>query len=276
MFLLYKRRHFVYNIKKSRWGKGEKTTMQRLEGLMRKALQSYQMIAPGDRVLVGVSGGKDSVALAVGLARLRAYYEAPFTLVALSLDAQFDGRPTDYTPLQQLFAEYEVPYEVRRTEIGRIVFADRQEKNPCALCAKMRRGALHEAARALGCNKVALGHHLDDAIETFYMNLWGEGRLGCFSPKTWLSRRQLTCIRPMVLATEAEVAHAVRSLGLPVVKNPCPVDGTTRRQQMKEYVHTMVHQDPAFRQKMLGALQKADLDGWGPAAVERRRTPPSE
>ena len=244
--------------------------MQRLEGLVRKAMQSYQMIEPGDHVCVGVSGGKDSVALTIALARLRQYYEKPFTITALSLDPQFGGQPTDYTPLQQLFSQYDLPYVIRRTDIGHIVFDVRAEKNPCALCAKMRRGALHDAAKALGCNKIALGHHLDDAIETFYMNLWGEGRLGCFAPKMYLSRKQLTCIRPLVLATEAEVQHAVRALGLPVVKSACPADGATRRQQMKQTVREMVHRDPAFRQKMLGALQGADLDGWGPVAAPRR------
>ncbi len=237
--------------------------MQRLEGLMRKAMQQYDMIAPGDHVCVGVSGGKDSVALTIGLARLRKYYEKPFALTALSLDPQFGGVPTDYGPLEQLFAAYEVPYVVRRTEIGHIIFDVRKEANPCALCAKMRRGALHDTAKELGCNKIALGHHLDDAIETFYMNLWREGRIGSFSPKMYLSRKDITCIRPMVLATEAEVQRAVRELALPVVKSACPADGVTERENMKEFVRGMVHKDPAFRQKMLGALQKSGIDGWG-------------
>lgn len=245
--------------------------MQRLEGLMRKAMQEYDMIQPGDHVCVGVSGGKDSVALTIGLARLRSYYEKPFTLTALSLDPQFSGKTTDYSPLEELFARYDVPYVVRRTDIGHIVFDVRREENPCSLCAKMRRGALHDAAKQLGCNKIALGHHLDDAIETFYMNLWREGRIGCFSPVTYLSRKELTFIRPMVLATEAEVVRAGRSLQLPVVKSTCPADGVTERQQMKLFVAEMVHKDPAFRQKMLGALQKSGIDGWGPQAPGRRR-----
>ena len=246
--------------------------MQRLEGLMRKAMQEYEMIEPGDHVCIGVSGGKDSVALTIGLARLRAYYEKPFTLTALSLDPQFGGRQMDYSPLEELFAAYGVPYVVRRTDIGRIVFAVRKEPNPCALCAKMRRGALHDTARELGCNKIALGHHLDDAIETFYMNLWREGRLGCFSPVTYLSRKKLTMIRPLLLATEAEVSRAVRLAGLPVVKSRCPADGVTVRQETKEFVSGMVRQDPAFRQKMLGALQGADLDGWKPLHTGRVRS----
>lgn len=240
--------------------------MQRLEGLMRKAIQEYKMIEPGDRICVGVSGGKDSVALTVGLAHLRRYLNIPFEVVAVSLDPQFGGKATDYAPLEELFAKLEVPFEIRRSNIGAVVFDVRKEPNPCALCAKMRRGLLHDTAKELGCNKVALGHHLDDAIETFYMNLWGEGRLGCFSPVTYLSRKDLTMIRPMILATESDVRRAVKHESLPVVKSACPADGATRRQEMKEYVADMCRKDRAFRQKMLGAMQGANLDGWAPVA----------
>ena len=240
--------------------------MQRLEGLMRKAIQEYKMIEPGDRICVGVSGGKDSVALTAGLAHLRRYLNIPFEVVAVSLDPQFGGKATDYAPLEELFAKLEVPFEIRRSNIGAVVFDVRKEPNPCALCAKMRRGLLHDTAKELGCNKVALGHHLDDAIETFYMNLWGEGRLGCFSPVTYLSRKDLTMIRPMILATESDVRRAVKHESLPVVKSACPADGATRRQEMKEYVADMCRKDRAFRQKMLGAMQGADLDGWAPVA----------
>lgn len=240
--------------------------MQRLEGLMRKAIQEYKMIEPGDRICVGVSGGKDSVALTVGLAHLRRYLRIPFEVVAVSLDPQFGGKASNYDPLVDLFARLDVPYEIRRSNIGAVVFDVRKEPNPCALCAKMRRGLLHDTAKELGCNKVALGHHLDDAIETFYMNLWGEGRLGCFSPVTYLSRKDLTMIRPMILATESDVRRAVKHEELPVVKSTCPADGATRRQEMKEYVASMCRKDRAFRQKMLGAMQGADLDGWAPVA----------
>ena len=206
--------------------------MQRLCGLMRKAVQQYEMLAPGDRVLVGVSGGKDSVALTIGLARLRQYLGFPFEVVAVTLDPQFGGKPVDYSALEALFRRYDVPYEVRRTFIGPIVFDYRNEKNPCSLCAKMRRGALHAAAEELDCNKVALGHHLDDAIETFYMNLWREGRIGCFSPVTELSDRGLTLIRPLLLATD--------------------------------FVRERCRTDRAFRQKTLHALQESGIDGWRP------------
>ena len=290
--------------------------MQRLCGLMRKAVQQYEMLAPGDRVLVGVSGGKDSVALTIGLARLRQYlgfpfevvavtldpqfggkpvdysalealfrrydvpYEVrrtliglarlrqylgfPFEVVAVTLDPQFGGKPVDYSALEALFRRYDVPYEVRRTLIGPIVFDYRNEKNPCSLCAKMRRGALHAAAEELDCNKVALGHHLDDAIETFYMNLWREGRIGCFSPVTELSDRGLTLIRPLLLATEQEVRCAVKEEGFPIVKSRCPADGVTTREDTKNFVRERCRTDRAFRQKTLHALQESGIDGWRP------------
>ena len=246
--------------------------MQRLEGLMRKALQQYNMISAGDHIWIGVSGGKDSVALTIGLANLRNYFEHPFTITALTLDPCFGGVESDYTRLEQLFAKHNVPYVIKRSNIGRIVFDERAEQNPCALCAKMRRGLLHDTALELGCNKIALGHHLDDAIETFFMNLFREGRIGCFSPVTYLSRKQLTMIRPMLLATESEVVRAVRRAELPIVKSLCPADGATTRQETKEFVHQKVKEDPAFRQKMLGALQKSGIDGWAPVCSGCRQS----
>jgi tRNA(Ile)-lysidine synthase TilS/MesJ len=247
----------------------EQRAMQRLCGLMRKAVQEYEMIAPNDRVMVGVSGGKDSVALTIGLAKLRDYLGFPFEVQAVTLDPQFNHTSMDYSALQELFARYNVPYEIRRTEIGPIVFEYRQEKNPCSLCAKLRRGALHTAAQELGCNKVALGHHLDDAIETFYMNLWREGRIGCFSPVTYLERRDLTLIRPLLLATEYEVIAAVREEGLPIVKSVCPADGVTVREETKMFVRERCRTDHAFRQKTLHALQESGIDGWAPKCMGR-------
>ena len=245
--------------------------MQHITGLVRKAVQDYEMIAPGDRVLVGVSGGKDSVVLTVALARLRAYLGVPFTLHAVTLDPCFGGVETDYSPLEALFAAEGVPYEIRRTDIGPVVFDYRREPNPCALCAKLRRGTLHTAAQQLGCNKVALGHHLDDAVETFYMNLWREGRIGCFSPVTYLSRRDLTMIRPLLLATESEVSAAVRRAGLPVGKSRCPADGATAREETKQLVRQFSRKDPAFRQKTLHALQGSGIDGWRPLHTGRKK-----
>ncbi len=245
--------------------------MQRLEGLLRKAVQDYEMIAPGDRVCVGVSGGKDSVALTVALGHLRRYLGVPFEVMAVTLDPRFGGVEADYQPLADLFAQEGIPYEIRRTDIGPVVFDYRKEPNPCALCAKMRRGALHAAAQELGCNKVALGHHLDDAVETFYMNLWREGRIGCFSPVTYLDQRNITLIRPMIFATESEVKSAVYHAGLPIIKSRCPADGATVREQTKLFVQQMSRDDLAFRQKTLHALQQSGIDGWRPLHTGRTR-----
>ena len=213
----------------------EQRAMQRLCGLMRKAVQDYEMLAPGDRVMVGVSGGKDSVALTVGLALLRQYIGFDYEVVAVTLDPQFDHQPMDYTALQALFARYGIPYHIRRTEIGPVVFEYRQEKNPCSLCAKLRR----------------------------------EGRIGCFSPVTHLSQRDLTLIRPMLLATEYEVQCAVREESLPIVKSRCPADGVTVREQTKEFVRERCRTDHAFRQKTLHALQESGIDGWRPVHTGR-------
>ncbi len=244
-------------------------SMQHFTGLLRKAIQDYEMIVPGDKILIGVSGGKDSVALTMGLAALRKYIGIPFEIYAVTLDPQFGKEQTDYTPLAELFAAHDIYYEIRRTDIGEVVFDIRKENNPCSLCANLRRGALHTAAQELGCNKVALGHHLDDAIETFYMNLWQEGRIGCFSPITYLSRRDLTNIRPMILATEAEVIRACKDEGFPIIKSKCPADGTTTRTETKLFVQEKCKTDRAFRQKTLSALQENGVDGWKPKHTGR-------
>ncbi len=244
-------------------------SMQHLTGLLRKAIQDYEMIAPGDKILIGVSGGKDSVALTMALAQLQKYIGIPFEIYAVTLDPQFGGAQTDYTPLAELFAAHGIYYEVRRTDIGEVVFDIRKENNPCSLCANLRRGALHTAAQELGCNKIALGHHLDDAIETFYMNLWQEGRIGCFSPITYLSRRNLTNIRPMLLATEAEVIRACKDESFPIIKSKCPADGATTRTETKKFVQERCKTDRAFRQKTLSALQGNGVDGWAPKHTGR-------
>ena len=236
---------------------------QRLCGLMRKAIVQYDMLQDGDKVCVGVSGGKDSVALTLALARLQKYIDIKFDLVAVTLDPQFFSKPTDYSQLEELFREKGIEYVIKRTDIGPIIFDQRKEENPCSLCARMRRGALHDVAKELGCNKIALGHHLDDAIETFYMNLWNEGRIGTFSPVTYLSRKDVTMIRPLALAVESDVVAAVNQLKMPVVKSACPADGVTNRQNMKDFITEKCKTDPSFRAKSLNAFQKKDLDGWG-------------
>ncbi len=236
--------------------------IRRLEGLARKAIQRYDMIGDGDRIAVGVSGGKDSIALVITLAKLRRYLGRSFTLHAVTIDPRFSGVSTDYSRLSEFLESIDVTHNVVRSDIGTIVFDERREKHPCSLCAVLRRGALHSEAVSLGCRSIALGHHLDDAIETFFMNLFTEGRIDCFSPKSYLSRRDLWLIRPLIFTPEAEIVRACNSLELPIAKSGCPVDGTTNRQSAKEFVSSRAHLDPAFRQKMLGALMKSGINGW--------------
>ena len=195
---------------------------RRLLSYVRRAVDDYEMIRDGDRICVGISGGKDSLALLVGLAGLRHFYPQSFELVALTVDMGFDG--VDYAEIEALCRELDVPYHVKKTEIAEIIFDVRKEKNPCSLCAKMRRGVLHSTAKELGCNKIAFGHHFDDVVETFMLNLFHEGRIGCFQPVTYLSRADITLIRPLIYMPEKDVRYFANREKLPVVKSPCPAD----------------------------------------------------
>lgn len=236
--------------------------MQRIMGYMRKAIQEYEMIRPGDRIAVGISGGKDSVALVAGLAGLRRFIGVPFELVGITLDPGWNGQRTDYGPIERMCENMGVPYHVLETEIGPIVFEARGESNPCSLCARMRRGALHDAAKRFGCNKIALGHHYDDTVETFVMNLFLEGRIGCFSPVTYLSRKDLTMIRPLIFAPEREVASAVRKAGYPVVKSKCPVDGSTQREWTKNWLRQMEKEHKGITKRLFGAMKRGHVSDW--------------
>lgn len=230
---------------------------------MRRAIEEFGLIQNGDRICVGVSGGKDSVLLLYELKRLQAFLPVDFSLVALTLDPNFGGQNTDYSPIAQMCEQIGVEYVVKRTQIGQIIFDIRKETNPCSLCARMRRGCLHDTAKELGCNVIALGHHNDDVLETFIMNLFQEGRLGCFSPKTYLSRKDLTMIRPMVFLSEKDVSGAVRKLELPVVKSVCPADGQTNREKTKQFIAGLEKDNRGLKKRMFGALRRSGLDGWG-------------
>lgn len=230
--------------------------------VLRAAVDRYAMIGDGDAVAVGVSGGKDSVALLTLLARLRRFYPHPFTLHALTLDPCFDGVEGDYTPLAALCDRLEVPYTVRRTHLWETVTEQVGDHTPCSLCARLRRGTLHRTALELGCRTLALGHHRDDAAETFMMNLLSGATLDCFAPKTYLDRRGITLIRPLVFLEEREVAAFVRRENLPTVPSRCPVDGCTHRQEMKELLSTLSAQYGDVNDKLIHAMQKAHLHGW--------------
>ena len=236
--------------------------MQRIMGMARKAITEYDMIQNGDRVAVGVSGGKDSVALTMALHWLRRFIGIDYEVVAITLDPCFGGVECDYSPLAELFEREGIEYVIKRTNIGRVVFDVREETNPCSLCAKMRRGALHDTAKELGCNKLALGHHKDDAVETFIMNLFDQGRIGCFSPVSYLSRKDLTVIRPLFFVDEADVIGFWHKYQLPVAKSPCPADGHTRREYSKQLLRQLNLENPSVKNRMFTAILNAELSDW--------------
>lgn len=230
---------------------------------MRKAIQEFDLIENGDRIAVGVSGGKDSLVLLKGLVLLRRFIEIDYTVTAITLDPHFNGEKGNYEPVAELCMELGVEYVLIDTHIGEIVFDVRKEEHPCSLCARMRRGALHDAAIANGCNKLALGHNFNDVVETFVMNLTIEGRLGCFSPKSYLSRKNITLIRPLVFAPEKDIRSAARRNELPIVKSKCPADGATTRQRIKLELAERDKADRGFSERLFGALRRSGLDGWG-------------
>ncbi|MCL2816546.1 MAG: tRNA 2-thiocytidine(32) synthetase TtcA [Oscillospiraceae bacterium] len=241
--------------------------MQRLLSYVRSAVSDYDMIAEGDKIAVGLSGGKDSVAMLKAFSELRRFYPNRFELAAITVDMGFN---TDFTVLEQLCEKINVPYYIKKTDIGPVIFDIRREENPCALCSRMRRGALHDAAVAEGYTKLALGHHWDDVIETLFLNLFYEGRIGCFKPVTYLDRKQITVIRPLIYASEAYISSFIQRQGLPVVKNLCPADKNTSRQQIKELVYKLDKEYHGLKTRVFGALQRSGIDGWHPH-IHRRR-----
>lgn len=233
--------------------------MKKVLGCIRRADTDFGLISEGDHVLVGVSGGKDSLLLLRALRLYQYFSKNKFTLSAATLTLGLT--PMDTNPIAALCEQIGVPYTVRETEIGKIVFEERMEKNPCALCANMRRGALNSLAKELGANVVALGHHRDDAIETFFLSLLYEGRLHSFSAKTYLDRTGITVIRPMIYLPESHVIHMTKELALPVTKSPCPHDGYSKREDMKNLVKSICTLVPDGRDKMLRALRAGGMFG---------------
>ncbi len=235
-------------------------TIQHLLSHARKAIEEYNMINDGDKIAVGVSGGKDSLSLLCALASMRRFLKQSFSIVAITIDMGFEN--ADFSEISRLCNDIDVEYHIVPTQIYEIIFNVRKEKNPCSLCARMRRGALHDAAKEFGCNKIALGHHFDDIVETFMLNLFFEGRIGCFSPVTYLSRKDLTLIRPFIYAREKEIAYFSSKENLPVYKSPCPADGHTERAKMKEFLKPFDVEHPGLYHRILGAIQRSEVDGF--------------
>ena len=239
--------------------------IQRLTGLLRRCSEDYHMIESGDRVGVGVSGGKDSLVLLVLLAELRKYVD--FHLEAITIDM---GLGMDYSDVDALCRKLDVPYTVVKTEIGPIIFDYRQEKNPCSMCSKMRRGALNQALLDRGLTKLALGHHYDDAVETFLMSLLYEGRISCFQPVTKLDRTGITQIRPMLYIHEKTVDHFAKAQALPVLANRCPADKHTKREEIKALIYELCKTYPDLKDRVFGAMQRYPLPEWVPQGRYRR------
>lgn len=239
--------------------------MQKLMGLVRRCVEDYAMIAPGERVAVGLSGGKDSLVLLQLLAGLRQYSD--FELQAVTVNM---GLGMDYSGVAAFCEKLEVPYTVVKTEIGPIIFDYRKEKNPCSMCSKMRRGALNQAILDLGIRKIALGHHYDDAVETFLMSLIYEGRISCFQPVTDLDRTGVVQIRPMLYIHERTVDNFAKRMELPVVENRCPVDRHTKREEIKKLVYDLSQTYPDLKERIFGAMQRLPLPEWEPRGRYKR------
>lgn len=234
--------------------------LQRLLSLIRQAVDQYEMIEEGDHIAIGISGGKDSLTLLWGLAHLQKFYPKHFSLSAITVDMGIDTMNLE--PIKALCQEIQVPYEIVPTEIGKILFDIRKETNPCSLCAKLRKGALNNKALEMGCNKIAYAHHKDDLIETAMMSLLYEGRFYAFSPVTHLDRTDLTVIRPLMFVSEADVKGFRNKYQLPVCKNPCPMDGHTRREYVKNLIHTLNMENPGVKDRLFRAVIEGHIDGW--------------
>ena len=241
--------------------------MQRLLGLVRRCAEDYNMIEDGDRIGIGVSGGKDSLALLVLLAQLKKFNHKRFDVEAVCVDLGFG---MDFSGIEKLCKDLDVPFTLVHTQIAPVIFDYRKEKNPCSMCAKMRRGALNQALLDRGLNKLALGHHYDDAVETFFMSLIYEGRLSCFQPVTDLDRTGIIQIRPMLYLHEQTIEHFAESQNLPVVRNRCPVDKRTKREEIKKLVYELSGKYPDLKERVFGAMQRLPLPEWGPQGRYKR------
>lgn len=234
--------------------------LQRLYSLTRQAIDRYSMISENDRIAIGISGGKDSLTLLYALSGLRHFYPAKFELAAITIDLGYGNQ--DFQRIRELCTELDVEYSIVHTEISSIVFDIRKESNPCSLCAKMRKGALNNEALRLGCNKVAYAHHKDDIIETMMMSLMYEGRFYSFPPVTFLEKTKLQVIRPMMFVNEADVIGFANKVNLPVAKNPCPVDGHTKREYVKKLIKDMNTQNPGVKDRIFHAITNGNIEDW--------------
>lgn len=236
--------------------------MQNILKTVRQAVQQYEMIAEGDKIAVGISGGKDSLVLLLALNMLSKFYPKRFEVVGITIDQRFEGVDGDFSGISALCDKEGIEYKIEKTDIWEIVFKERKEENPCSLCSRMRKGALYDAAKKHGCNKVALGHHLDDAVVTFYMNLLNNGTLGCFSPLNELPEKGITVIRPLCLTDERNVIHVAKVQNVPIVESRCTVNGETERAKVEAVIKALGENYKNIKEKSVGAMQRAHLSNW--------------
>lgn len=234
--------------------------IQHLLSYVRRAVDDYQMIEQGDRIAIGISAGKDSLALLLALRHLQYIYPGKFELEAITISLGFDD--FDLSSVKQFCKDLGVNYTVHETQIAQIVFEERKEANPCSLCSKMRKGALSEVAKAMGCNKIALGHNQDDINETLLMSLFYEGRLHTMAPITHLERMDQEIIRPLIYIPEKDIRYFVKKNNLPVVKSPCPADGVTKRETTKQLIYSLEKEIPKLSSRIFGAIERSPLEGW--------------
>ncbi len=237
--------------------------MKKLLSKTRAAADKYDMLGQNEQIAVGVSGGKDSLVLLCLMAAMREFHPSRFGLTALCLDPCFGGTPADYSGIESLCNELNVPLVIKRSRLGEIIFEERRENNPCSLCARMRRGILHNMALESGCTRLALGHHMDDAAATFWMNLTSGSRISCFSPVTYLDRKGISLIRPMIFCRENEISSAASRLGLPVMKSSCPADGCTERASAQAVLKNLETKYTGLTERIIAAMQEGNISGWG-------------
>ncbi len=234
--------------------------LQQLYSYVRKAIDDYNMIEENDKIAVGISGGKDSLAMLYALSGLRRFYPKKFDIHAVTVDLGFENIKLD--KIKALCKELNVEYTIVKTDIAHIVFEDRKESNPCSLCAKMRKGALNETIKKAGCNKVAYAHHKDDVVVTMLMSLIFEGRFHTFAPVTYLDRMDLTVIRPLMYMNESDVIGFINKYDVPVIKSACPADGYTKRQYVTDLLAQLNRENPGVKERMFSAIQNGNMEGW--------------
>lgn len=234
--------------------------MQRILSTLRKAIEEFNMIEEGDKIAVGVSGGKDSLTLLLALKNLQIFFPKHFDIIAITIDPGFPEFNSSF--IEHFCQEHNIELIIEHTSIKQIVFDERNEKNPCSLCANLRRGILHSTAVQHGCNKIALGHNLDDVLETFFLNLLYGGRIHTFSPKNYLDRSQITVIRPLVFTEEKEIKRFIRKANITPMSKCCPMDGFSKREDMKQLISNFKTEIPTIKANLLGAIRRSKIDGW--------------